>query len=330
MKELIKSLPRIACFTLIFLTLFWLANRILRPNSEFDTIKDFYNSGENTLDVVFFGSSRVFCGISPMVMWRQEGIASFDLAKGSQPLWNTYYYMKECLKYQRPTVMVLDVYMAFIEGKYTDSGNITINTVGMKFSQNKIDSILVSSPKDTQLDYLLGFPAYHARYKSIGKNDFVPIFSSVRVTTNGYYGNVRRIPIKFNDVSQETERKPISPKSQEYLLKIIDLAKENGVPLLFVVIPNESPDQKLLNTIADIANENDIEMINYNMLDVGLDYNADFLDKWHLNYWGAEKLTSHLASYLAENYDVPNRKDDPAYAAWDKWADDAEEYLLSR
>ena len=51
---------------------------------------------------------------------------------------------------------------------------------------------------------------------------------------------------------------------------------------------------------------------------VGFDYASDLTDTSHCNRWGAEKVTSYVGAYLKENYDLPDRRGDAAYAsAWD-------------
>lgn len=57
-------------------------------------------------------------------LWDDFGIASFDLCGSIQPLWNTYYYMKEALETQKPKVMVVDMFAAVLADEYSDHSRI--------------------------------------------------------------------------------------------------------------------------------------------------------------------------------------------------------------
>ena len=51
---------------------------------------------------------------------------------------------------------------------------------------------------------------------------------------------------------------------------------------------------------------------------IDLDPETDFYNRGHVNFYGAEKFTDVLAAYLHENYDLPDRRNDPvAQEHWD-------------
>ena len=47
--------------------------------------------------------TRRFCG-------KSTEFASYDYSGAEQPLWMTYFYLKELYKYQTPKVVVVDMY----------------------------------------------------------------------------------------------------------------------------------------------------------------------------------------------------------------------------
>ena len=50
-----------------------------------------------------------------------------------------------------------------------------------------------------------------------------------------------------------------------------------------------------------------------------VDFDTDFYDiNYHLNPSGARKVTSLMGEFLEENYDLPDRRLDPAYASWNE------------
>ena len=62
--------------------LVWVASRVYNVLSWKDTTGDYlsstsqlYHTPENTIDVVFMGSSHCYCGVYPAYLWRDKGIA---------------------------------------------------------------------------------------------------------------------------------------------------------------------------------------------------------------------------------------------------------------
>ena len=59
-----------------------------------------YSRSFNSIDVIFSGSSKVYCDIATGVLWEKYGIAAFDLGGAEAPSWGSYYQLKEALKTQ--------------------------------------------------------------------------------------------------------------------------------------------------------------------------------------------------------------------------------------
>ena len=117
-KNIVKSI----CFTLIAVLLFGNFIKIFRfkYGDGIYPLDIFYEQEENSIDVMFFGSSHIFENVNTGVLWDEHGIAAFNLCGSIQPLWNTYYYIKEALKTQSPKLIVVDVYRALEELEYID------------------------------------------------------------------------------------------------------------------------------------------------------------------------------------------------------------------
>ena len=66
--------------------------------------------------------------------------------------------MKEALKTQKPSLFVLDCYMAVaLDKDYMEEARIIQNNYGLNFSKDKINSIKASAPKETWTNYLLEY-----------------------------------------------------------------------------------------------------------------------------------------------------------------------------
>lgn len=321
MKKLLKSF----IFIIGFIILSILISSIFKFKYKdgIEPLEEFYKMEENSLDVMFIGSSRVFIGINPAVIWKEQGIRSYDLGGSMQPLWNSYYYIKEALKYQSPEVIVVDVCMAGNSGPYGTSGTIIKNNLGLKLSFDKIESIKVSAPKEDWMDLFLEVPTYHYRYKELTKRDFQLFTGRETVYINGYHRADEILPQDTPDVMGITEERELSSKNLEYLMKIIELAKEENLKLLLITMPYpiEEEHQKIYNTISRIAEENQVDFINYNLKydELTLDFSSDFADISHLNAAGSKKLSSHLGKYLQERFQLEDKRNDSRYQEWNLW-----------
>ena len=112
MKEMIKRTAACLLFAGLAAGMLYGAYRLLHFKSTDGCYpaEMFYQQEENTVDVLCLGSSHTYTNINPAILWDEYGMAAYDLAGSNQTLWNTYYYMKEALKYQTPQLVVVDVY----------------------------------------------------------------------------------------------------------------------------------------------------------------------------------------------------------------------------
>ena len=284
----------------------------------------FYEQEENSIDVMFYGSSHTYSDINPAVLWEKEGIASFDLAGSLQPLWNTYYYMKESLKYQKPKVMVVELVRAIEDREYIEEARTITNTFGMKLSREKYEAVKVSTP-DHLVAYLLEYPVYHSRYAELSRADFEPYLGNPNGSAyKGFYPLfVTKSYDEMPDMSGVTDSVDLSAKTEEYLRKIIALAKEEEIPLVFMISPYQGiieSEQMIFNRCREIAEEEGIPFLDFNQMYEELDLNPreDLAEFSHLNHRGSAKLSTWLAAYLKEHYDLPDHRGDTAYASWDQ------------
>lgn len=290
-------------------------------------VQMFYKQKKDSIDVLCLGSSHTYTNINPAVLWDDYGIAAYDLAGSNQPFWNSYYYLKEALKYQTPELVVLDVYRAIETQDYQDDARTAMNTFGLRYSKDYKENIKVSLfPTETELDYLLKFPIYHARYQEMKEADFK--FYNNDANRRNYKGfNLNCISTtvfgEFPDISGVTEVEQMTDKTKEYLEKIILLTEEQDIPLLLVVAPyidGITEDKKIFNQVELLAKQCEIDFVDFNEYygRIGLDPTTDFAEGSHLNYYGNEKYSRYLGQYIVDNYDVSDRRGDAAYDSWEQ------------
>lgn len=318
-----KNLIRIGFVLLLALT-FYLAASILRVKSQhgINQNEGLYWQPRQSIDVAMMGSSHIHCNVNTGLLWEKYGIAAYDYSGAEQPLWMTYYYLRELYKYQTPKVIVLDMYAParFKEDYQYDW--IGENIYGMRFSLNKLEMLSVSAEPQKIPQYFPSFAVYHSRYDELEKDDFESFFWDMeeKEAFKGYTPYWNKKPQQRPAVS-ESRSDGLTDKSEKYLRKIISYAEEKECRLILIAAPYvmTAEDQRTYNRIKEIAEEEGIPFINYNEYydKMGLDFDTDFNDESHLNYWGSCKFTSYLGEYLKSLSAIPDRRGQKGYESWD-------------
>ena len=211
----------------------WYANRVLvmKRVDGVLTMQNFYAQPDGTVDVLLVGNSHSGINIDTATLWTEYGISAYDLWGGVQPLWNSYHFIVEALKYQTPKLVVLEVTAAISDYEYSEEQNQIKNTAGMKLSANKLEAVKVSAPKDRWLNLLLGFPLYHGRFDELTEKDFSQFpWSAGLENFKGSYLLYGTGNYELESAAGVTARRDIMDKELEYLNKIITLCRERGIP----------------------------------------------------------------------------------------------------
>ena len=288
--------------------------------------------GDTKVDVLCVGSSHVYNGINPIQMYRERGIAAYDLAESSMAPWQSYYYIREACKTQHPKLLIFDTYKVGSvqdENAYQDYQTV-ISLQSFPFGINKMKA-LAESKANSRLDILLDFPYSHDDYegypgltthKSRGIKDYS--FGYEYLTGTEPYPDV-------SDISGITDTVPLMEKNEKYLRMIIEYCRDNDIDLLLTNTPwpdISAYEQRYFNRIGEIAGEYGIPFINGCLYyeDMGIDYKTDcYGDGGHLNYTGVTKYTTFLEDYICEHYNLPDRRKDTEYSVYDegvKWLDE--------
>lgn len=323
-----KAAVKTACFLLVLALVLGRADAVLAfKQSEMNgsySMERLYNLDENSVDVLILGSSHAYVNIDPGTLWEERGIPAYILGGEIQPFWNTRYYLKEALKTQTPRLVVMDAYTATFTKEYNDNGRAVSNTFGMKWSRDKAEAMRLSAPPDRLSGFFLGYCQYHARFRELGREDFLAnLGDSARYADwKGSYVSTLVNSGEWPADVQTEERKPMTAKTEEWYRKTIELARSRGVPLLIVVNPYPGvteAQQAVFNTAADIAGEYGVPFVNFNedFAALDLDPAVDYIDSGHMNVWGSRKFTRQLGELLTERYDLPDRRGDPAYQSWE-------------
>lgn len=311
-----KALIKCIAFISIFVLLFLYVQELLRDKwaeGEYNVttkVRGFYEEEENTLDVIFIGSSQMYADMAPAVLFHEYGITSYDFCANEQPMWISYYYIKEALKHQTPKVIVLDVFTVYGED-YEEEGVTHINLDDLPMSLNKIAAIRDSVPAGMRYSFYFPLAKYHNTWTDFFEGKAELSFYHENDPYKGYSPFVFAADYEESakpEVVNQRESEPIPERAGTWLRKIIDLCKEEGVPLVLIKTPNGNAErQKLYNSVSELAKETGTPFLNMNVL---LDGQA------HVNVLQAEKISMLMGEYLVSHYEFEDKREDPAYAEW--------------
>lgn len=311
------------CLTFVFL------DRLLCLKTEHGIMqaRAMYDQPKDSIDVVFMGSSHIHCDINTAMLWEQYGMAAYDYSAAEQPLWTTYYYLKEICKYQKPKLIVLDLYSP---ARFKDDYQyewLNDNLMGVRFGINKLQMLYVSCEPQYYADYFPSISRYHSRFLSYDSKDKEYLFSKKeeRAVFKGYTPYFIEDPQLEPELSQPYSG-GITIKSEQYLKKIIEFVKQNDIELFLIVSPyiTTDEDELVYNRVHEIAGNYGLEFNSTNYLydEMELDFEKDFNDESHLNYIGSCKFTEYLGNEIKKKYDIPDRRGLEKWKSWDLHVND--------
>jgi len=278
--------------------------------------------GINRVDVLCVGSSHVFSGINPKQMFDDKGIAAYDLAIGSQAPWQSYYYIREACRFQKPKLIVFDTYMvgAANSDSYQDYQTVN-NLLDCPLSLNKICAVMASRA-DSKLNILLRFPYIYDKYEDFSGLT-IDKFYGIKNNNFGYSRNdIVEVYNDVEDVSAVTEVLPLDSKNEKYLRLIIEFCQKNGIKIVLAHTPwpcITTETQMRFNRVAEIADEYRIEFLDgcKHSKEMGIDYTTDSCgDGGHLNHSGVTKYTFWLENKLDSQYFLQDRREDTEYQVY--------------
>ena len=296
MRAPVKALA----FLLVFLFLFHEVSDLFKIKQDYSKNAQLYTLPKNSVDVLLFGGSHMKDGVSTMDLWEEYGITAFNAGTSNATIPLNYYEMREAFKVCRPKVAVLDLYRIYYNKKLKKVSSLHYFADNVPMSPGVSEAIQdLLSAKYDKTEYYMSFYTYHNRWKELSGSDFLPWTESYMGSGTILYGE-RITGKRYNAISdQQTE--PIPAVSEEYLRKIIQLCREEGIPLLLTTVPFSAGArmQRRMNRVREIAQEEGVPFLNFlDILDeIEFDPETD-MSRWdHLNYEGVRKTTERLGEY---------------------------------
>lgn len=338
LKNLLKTLCFLALCIIIFLGL----NHIYRIPYEKDshmeeTVQRYnaiYKEPENTWDGVILGTSITDRGWVAPTAWHNYGITIYPLSTDSQPIILSTNILDEVRKRQDIRLVVLELHgitsSAFntkephvrrvTDNLHSTAARISASNHVLSFTNDHLGE--ESNLKDLDI-WSLYFPfiKYHSRMDLTLEDLTSPVNKLKGVFTKKNLAFKSKAQ-KYPEVTAECAE--LTQTQIDFLDEIIEYVEKNDLEILFLSIPSghKQSAQKEVNAALDYVAQKGYPSLNMNTEEIyeeiSLDFSSDFYNKKHMNSMGAKKTTAYLSRYIAEHFDLEDKRGQEAYADWDK------------
>lgn len=329
MKQRGKVWIKILVSLVIIIGVLFLFQRLLVPKYvdgivEGAFIAEYYDQKNKDFDVVFIGDCEVYENFSPVTLWQEYGINSYIRGSADQYIWQSYYLLEDILRYDTPEVVVYNVLPMNTDKSNSEAYNrMTIE--GMEWSMAKVNSIKASMTEEEHfLDYVFPILRYHSRWSELTWDDVKYMFTSKKVSHNGYYMRVDVKPAENVPKGRPLADYSFGDNAWKYLEMMTKLCEEKGITLVLIKAPSLYPYwyDEWDAQIVEYAEANDLLYINFlnHIKDAGIDFTTDTYDAGlHMNLYGAEKLSRYFGRILSEDLGVADRRGDAELdAIWEQ------------
>ncbi|MEX0291106.1 MAG: hypothetical protein AB3N14_18530 [Flavobacteriaceae bacterium] len=266
-------------------------------------------SNPDTYEVILLGSSRGYCAYDPKEIDAITGSKSFNMCTGSQNVIESYYYLKEILRYQKPKTVVYETFLPSFSPS-PDNFNVFSNASFMSLSGKK--EMIFNEFKGEAVMNIL-FPIFKHKYylrrdlsNRLKSGKVSPessnrwekgYFYSEKVVSDAEIGNFSPIYNFDNSVvSLENVAK--------YLGLMHSLCKENNIEFICVRAPYPPTRLKISKSdtvhdyFADFYKKRNIPFYDFNYSEKEKYFDQDFTDYHHMNNSGDKKVSKELAEKL--------------------------------
>ena len=262
---------------------------------------------ENTIDVLFLGSSEAYSSFIPLEIWGEYGITSYACSTPAQRVYQSVEYLRSVFMTQRPKIVMLAALAICWDNSPAD---------------------IVSKRSAEWLPVV----RYHDRWKSLKAEDFYqsPRYTHVEAEKGYrlYLGARAANTAEYMEPTKEVARIP--SENLWHLERIQQLCQEYGAQLVLVSVPStDNWNGMRHNAVAALAESMGIVYLDLNLMqqEVPIDWETDSWDEGdHLNYTGAKKVTAFMGKWLAETGLFEDKRNQEAYGQWNRFL---QEYLDS-
>lgn len=300
MKRIFYRTAVVLLAAAIFLGIVSFAGDLLMPvEREYGISWDSYlQEPENSIDVLFCGSSMVYCDVIPAVIYAQSGIPSYVVAGPELTMSLAYYYLREACRTQSPRLIALELNGLFFN---THTGYTKSNVGYMPLSRNRIGATVFASERQEQFGLVFPLYNYHSRLFDLTPDDIRAYLHPKADPLAGYCLLEEAVPqqeITFRGY----EMGEAYAENLSWLQRIAQFCQDSDISLLLYLAPAkaQTPEELLPRLRDDLAQIPHCALLDFNheAAMTGIADQEDWYDTLHFNLRGAEKFSAELADRL--------------------------------
>ena len=327
-----------------------LVTYLMRPISNCrKNICGYYAEGKNSLDMVYIGSSAAYYGWEPLRGFHERGFTSYNFGTDALQAQSIKYEVREIMKTQKPELLLIEL-RPFIYGAHVSEvdGLINIDRVApfrnvsdnLKYSLNRYNYIHEAAPSGApEWTYQFDLSMYHTLLSElVSKENWTYLLNQKHLYSKGFFYHNEIRYVELNMPEDMEAREAIDDKVNGYLLDLLTMLKSEcpDTKVCFVLMPYGAYDKEYANAnyIMDEVKDYGYDVFNGMLYadEMELLGSEDFRDSDHMNLGGANKFSYYFADYLAENYNLPDHRNDSDYDTWyedyNTWASEVDNVEL--
>lgn len=321
-----EALWAVAFSVVLALILNFLSAVFRPPHTDYgSTWAEYLCEPRNSIDVLFLGSSYAYCDWNPGVMYGESGLTGYVMGGSEQTPAITYWYLKEALRTQSPSVVVMEGTSLFFD-RYQNYTQINIGY--MPWGANRVRATLEAAEPEKRLGLFFDLYFYHDRWKELTRTDLKKAVTPARADNLKGHTAVDQV---FENTAEGPFLSGMGQSEEVYRQNIEDfgriaaLCKDSKIDLIVTINPTYSQytEEVYAQLERDVMFNRHVHFVNWsNSFDeIGLDPAVHLYDGGHLNAAGATLFSAYTGSYLRSLGYEPREQTGANRRSWEETAE---------
>lgn len=307
MRKRIKEwIALLLALAVLALSLGYLTKLVTPKQHDFGSVwGHFLREKKNSVDVMFFGSSIVYCDVAPAAYWQASGLTSFVNAGPEQTLPITLEFIRQSLKTQSPRA----IFVECTGVSFREFQSFTKTNIGqMPWGLPRLRATFQSAEPEVIGGLLFPMIFYHDRWAELSEDDYRGY------TVDMLAGFTWLDEYKDSDLTCQTLeiRGEDWQRNADALEKICALCSSKGIELVLFRAPVERISEEDWQRLCDqFAGRDGVHLLNCldDLDEIGAEIPTDLYDSLHYNGAGAQKFSAYLGRWTLEHLDVRPAQD---------------------
>lgn len=266
----------------------------------------FLQEEEDSIDVLFIGSSLTYCNVVPALFWEESGMSGYVVAGPELTVPMEQYYLQEALQTQSPKLVFFEISGALFD-RYTGYTKTVIGQ--MPWGWNRLLATFHEAEKDYVHGLLFPMQFYHSRWSELTPDDhevFENGYTADDLAGYTYLGTYRpydesAIQTREINLDEGNLRRNIG-----ILREMAETCLAQDILPVFYESPalSRMPSAQMDEIKAALAAIDGVTVLDCNARfdEIGADLATDFYDPLHYNAGGAEKFSRWLGRWSVEAF----------------------------